>query len=503
MKRKVYCGILVLFISIISIFAFCCVNISAIGSEATDEESILLYDKIFIGVGDEHAFDLQFEVDYYYITTINSSIVSVMIEDSVYKIVGVAPGKTSILVNYRKLDGTFTSNICEITVLDNHAALNTETYYIYSEARKYLILANITNKNVYVQQWASRNDDEAAWSFTPSGKYYYIHHPSLISYLGVDDNGQLHMYAAWEKAPTLWRIYTDPDGRTIIVPQEYEYTNVAVGTDGVSAYLSNYYNDVSTKRWHLITQTVYLDNYYDSSAIERLNGSQYNMVIARVSPANTFAAEVFNSLGVAIQSSNSYPIRKTGLLADLCPRGNNFPCDSSCETIHKNTQLIYSEISQDIPRDYQHITVFWADRRNAAYNDIETMSSEDGEVIAFIKRGFTGATPVVNFVTISKFTGGTITAGGEMQALMCITLAHELAHIYGIEGEPAEDMVDDYGNKIHTAENGVQCIMNYMNFSQIKQYYDYLLDSESPIYFCNECLTVLQEEIPKVIHIGN
>ena len=138
------------------------------------------------------------------------------------------------------------------------------------------------------------------------------------------------------------------------------------------------------------------------------------------------------------------------------------------------------------------------------------LDNGNGDVVALTTSNLIEMNPVVSFYTITKLRTGTLTDKDEIEALMSITLAHELAHIYGIEGDPANDLVDDYGNKIHNVENGVVCIMNYMNIDQMKQYYTDMIDyfddldnGEETTMFCDHCMSILQEQIPTVIHYGN
>ena len=154
MKRKILCVLLSIVMCVLSLNVFCANTASA--SENAGE-SIILYDEIFLAIGEEYTFELQFEIDYYYITTLDSNIVSVVVEDSVYKIVGVAPGETSILVNYRKLDGTFTSNICSVDVFDNYTP-DTEKNYIYLNIQNYVLSGNAGTMMHGVQSWSTREE---------------------------------------------------------------------------------------------------------------------------------------------------------------------------------------------------------------------------------------------------------------------------------------------------------------------------------------------------------
>lgn len=501
MKKRVYCTVLAFLICTMAMITWFPVNSlanEAIELNEVDDSSVLLYDKIIMGVGDVYDPVFRYDVGQYYVFSLNSNVLSVSMDGSAYRIVAESVGTATILINYYNQDGILDSCTCEITVLEEHAALNDEKYYFYSEARRFLIAGSDANRTAYIQRWETRNDTDAAWEFTPSGKYYYIHHSALMAYLGVDDNDQLDMYAAWEKTPTLWRLFVDASGRTVIVPKDHEHTNLAVGTNGTSAYLADYFSDVSTKRWHVVTQSAYLDNYHDSSAMQRLDGSQYNAVRCKIPEANTFVTSVFSSVGVTIRA-NGNPSRIYGLLADSCPLGNNQACNSTCAVAHKNANLIFNEISTDIPRDYRHVTVLWADRTNLVYSGLD---NAEGDVAAMTRQDMTEHVPALSFFTITKMRDGTITNGDEIQTVMSISLAHEVAHIYGIEGDPAEDMVDEYGNKIHSTQYGVTCIMNYMSFDEMKDYYKICGKNGVP-YFCDDCLAILLEEAPKVVHIGN
>lgn len=109
---------------------------------ATTENSVIEYRNFFLGVGDEYLFELQFDVDYYYITTVNSSIVSVIIRDGDYYIKGCSAGKTSILVNYT-VNGIFNSQGCVVEVMDNYQintdTFGTELHYIYALEKNALL----------------------------------------------------------------------------------------------------------------------------------------------------------------------------------------------------------------------------------------------------------------------------------------------------------------------------------------------------------------------------
>lgn len=116
MVKKLLSGVLA--VVVLFSLASALLPVQAEETPSSSTESIIEYDKFFLGVGDEYAFELQFDVDYYYITTMNSNIVSVSVSDGSYAICGVAPGTTGILVNY-SVNGVFNSHYCVIDVFDN------------------------------------------------------------------------------------------------------------------------------------------------------------------------------------------------------------------------------------------------------------------------------------------------------------------------------------------------------------------------------------------------
>lgn len=499
MKKRMLCSFLLVIFLTMSLMVSSAYCVSATANQTTENESIIQYDRLFIGVGDEYEFELQFEIDYYYITTMNSSIVSVVYEDSVYKIVGESAGSAYILVNYYKLDGTFTSNACQVSVFDDYETLPTDNYYLYSEGKKFLISGHISGLGIYIQTWGSRQDADAIWTITSSGDYYTIQRADADAYLGIDENNQICLCASSTKSPTLWRIYADSDGRPIFVPQEKEHTNLALAIkgDGSLLYLGDYYTDVSTRRWWAVSKTVYLDNYYDTSAMRTIDGAMSNKIRIRIPAANEFATSVFASLNVDILA-NGNPLYKSGLLADSCPLGHNSACDSTCTTEHKNIYSILEEIRNDIPRSYNHISVLWADRKNQVYTGI---SNPNGNTLAWTRNALAYRYPVVDFLTITKMNNGTVTNGDEIEAVMSFVLVHELAHIYGINSEPADEL-DSNGNNIHSIEQGITCIMNYLNVSEMYDYYS-SVDKNGLPYFCDDCLAILEDAIPNILHIGN
>lgn len=154
MKRKMLSVLLSIVMCTLSLNAF---MVNSVYASESENESIILYDKVFLAIGEKYAFDLQFEVDYYYITTLDSNIVSVEIENSVYKIVGVSAGKTTILVNYRMLDGTFTSNTCTVYVFDDYTP-ETEQNYIYLSIQNYVLSGNAGTMMHGVQSWSTREE---------------------------------------------------------------------------------------------------------------------------------------------------------------------------------------------------------------------------------------------------------------------------------------------------------------------------------------------------------
>ena len=90
-----------------------------LNAETETEIEIVPYDRLFIGVGDAYTFDIQMDVDYYYITTVNSNIVSVTVSNGVYTIHGVSSGTTSVIINYY-IDGNFYCKGCTIDVFENY-----------------------------------------------------------------------------------------------------------------------------------------------------------------------------------------------------------------------------------------------------------------------------------------------------------------------------------------------------------------------------------------------
>ncbi len=84
--KKSFCIFLSVICFMLSLGSFRGKNVHAAESIDTSN-SIILYDKIFLGIGEEYLFDLQFEVDYYYITVIDSSVLSVL--PRTHKVCGV------------------------------------------------------------------------------------------------------------------------------------------------------------------------------------------------------------------------------------------------------------------------------------------------------------------------------------------------------------------------------------------------------------------------------
>ena len=498
--KKMLCIVLATIICMLSLNIFSANTVCAVESTSAENESIILYEKMFLAIGEEYAFDLQFEVDYYYITTLDSNIVSVEVENSVYKIVGVSAGKTTILVNYRMLDGTFTSNTCTVYVFDDYTP-ETEQNYIYLSIQNYVLSGNAGTMMHGVQSWSTREEAKTVWDITEvEDNYYSIKLASSDVYLTLALNGQVVLCSSMFSTPTLWRFLVDTRGNTIIVPKEKTYPNQALGfnlADSV-AIMASYFAENSTRKWRLYPKAFYIDNHYDESILYRMDGTAHNSIRQRITSANIFVTQVYESLGVRVESSGN-SVLQTGLLAESCPRGDLLPCDVNCDKAHKEKENMALELYNDIPRQNNHFTVLWADRPSAVYTKDGGVLLQD-DTVAFQATWDDIPRPVIAYLTISKFRDGEITDVSQLRAIMGISLAHEVAHAFGME--EVYETENETENPIHSEENGVFCIMNALNIGTCEAFY-LAIEKEGYMPFCEDCTAYLEDSIPNMIYRGN
>lgn len=474
-------------------------------STNTDDAEIIAYSKFFIGVEDEYAFELQFEVEHYYITTVNSSVVSIFVQDGVYYIKGVSAGTTMILVNY-VVDGVLDSKACEIEVMNNYTnsyqnAFYTETFYIYGAARNALFSANISAMTVGLSTWQESNSLYSSWQIISAGNgYYYIYLYTQNVYLEYE-NGQIQI------APTLtseevqkWRILVNADGYHVLVPEALEHTNMALATNGVDVYVGDYYSGYNARKLKIIQKTFYLDNYYDSSF-----GLNQNVITY----ANEFVRDyAFYGTGFTFDFSQSFA-SKNDLLADQCSHGNNIACDDTCgedcQNHHKNWNLMLLDLWENVQRAPNHISTLWANRMPEAYCNnhnhdddytetkgytigAQLYSIDEDETIIYETRY-----PVLNILTLSAVNSISLT-DTQIEATAVISLAHEVAHtMYMYE---AYEIFEK-----HTTDN-CDCIMNVVDYDTIVDFYEKITNYEiNPL--CDTCMQHLTAQANTILYVNN
>ena len=503
MTKKALCMILSVVLCLLSVFVNPVNTVVALETQNTSTESILPYNKMFLGVGDTYEIDLLIDVDEYYVFSLNYDVVSVVHENSCYKIVGESVGTATIYVNYYNQNGILTTNTCEVKVFEEHSPISTDEFYLYLNSREVVLSANPASFVHYVQPWSTRVNERAVWTIAPIDEHYYtIKLESQSIYLGVNDNGQIQLYSTSTNTPTKWRILVDHSAKTVIVPQSKEHTNMALGYDGNNAVLANYYTDLSARNWRLLPRTFYIDNYYDSSALETLDGTRHNRIRGNFMDANDFVTTVYESFGVSVQVGG-LPTYRTDFMAESCPLGDNSPCNSSCETDHKDANIMSMELYNSVSRKNNHIVVLWADRQSSVYTDDGL--SRSGDIIAHHLRTEdllygTQYYPVIDFFTITKLQDETIEDSTTVEAIMSISLAHEMAHVFEI-GEVALSK-DENRNDLHSNDTVGACIMNYLTIGEMREYYEDLVMMQEP-YFCSSCQAFLEERIPEIRYYGN
>ncbi len=452
-------------------------------SSSSAETDIIKYDRFFIGVGDEYAFELQFDVDYYYITTMNSNIVSVNVSDGLYTICGVAPGTTGILVNY-SIDGVFNSHYCVIDVFDNfintyQKPYNSEEFFIYNAPENALLTANISNLTVDVSAWENSNSFYVYWRIVGgSGGYYFISMPLLNVFLN-SENGQVKICTSLDETPQPWRILVNFDGNPVLVPSGLEHTNTALVTNGTDIYLADYYNTAYSHEWQIVQKTFYIDNYYDSS---------YNLSQDVITNANEFVRDyAFGGTGFSLDFSDSIT-RRTDLLADQCPNGNNAPCDENCVIYHKYDVNILLNLYNEANRDANHISFLWSDRPpNVYYDYIVNDKIVFGSQLVTIKTK-DNITQRMHWPVASCYI-----LSIHSESLAAIILAHEIAHaLYMYEAYEKDETHREYFD--------IRCIMNPVDLSSIEDLYDDIINYNIDP-FCSTCYDYLCERANNVLYI--
>ena len=318
-------------------------------------------------------------------------------------------------------------------------------------------------------------------------------------YLNIAANGQVVLSSSLFSTPTLWRFLVDTVGNTIIVPKEKAYPNQVLGyntTDSV-AVLASYFANNSHRKWRLYPKAFYIDNHYDESILYQVDGTFHNSIRQRITSANNFATQVYESLGVRVESSGNSMLQ-TGLLAESCPRGDLLPCDENCDMAHKDIREMASEVYYELPRKNNHLSVLWADRPSSVYTDRNDPLPDNAS--AYHWDSYDVDYPSIAFLSISKRIPNEITDRETLKAIMAVILAHEVAHALGLY--EASLLTDENGNEIHTTAMEVECMMNYMELHDLKEFYNAALLKEVP-YFCEDCTAYLEDSIPNMIYRGN
>lgn len=480
-----------------------------LNAETETEIEIVPYDRLFIGVGDAYTFDIQMDVDYYYITTVNSNIVSVTVSNGVYTIHGVSSGTTSILINYY-IDGNFYYKGCTIDVFENYAntyqnAYNTETFYLYVAPRDALLSADISHMTIKNSKWQASNSLYSSWKIISAGNgYYNIYLYDMSSFLCYE-NEQLILktvLSAGTEGAQKWRILVNHDGYYVLVPITLEHTNMALATNGVkgtNVYIGDYYSGANAKHWRIIQKTFYLDNYYDNSF--DLN---QNVIVN----SNEFVRDyAFYGTGFSVNFNQSVTY-KNDLIADQCWNDIDEPCDDacdeSCNNHHKNWNSIMVDVWENIPRQSNHISVLWMDRSPLAlcnnHGHVEGYEEEDGFCLGVQLKitdwkdniEYETHLPVLGILTISNLESISLNSE-QIEAIAAIALAHETAHaLYMYEA------YEIFSN--HTPDN-CDCIMNKVDFDNIDELYESIINYEIEP-FCDACKDHLIEQADTILYVA-
>ena len=376
------------------------------------------------------------------------------------------------------------------------SVLPEQTIYLQnSYSQKYASVSELSMDNgVIIHQDDFVDESIFQWKIEHAeGFPGYIRFKSLYSnkYLGVSSDSTLICQYNSLNDNTLWKLIPLDNGSYKMICKATESSDMALSISSNSknngALLSQRSYTVDSNdadEWNLITKVLSYVNYYDSTLAE-------NTTIQQLMPkANEFCNLVFaRSFGIGMCSDNEPCQYHT--IADDCTQDANSPCSSiSCgtecgNTHHKNIFLISDQLYNE-EREDNYIYILWSNRSDGTYCKNQGSSCIEVDALALVcnKR------PIVQVLSVL----GNI--NHKYISYMGLILAHETAHVFGID-----DVYDVPG---HDVSAETICIMEKFETGgniSYNFYRDIFLGNTNP--FCDSCMEKMLEYTKNISIEGN
>ena len=287
---------------------------------------------------------------------------------------------------------------------------------------------------------------------------------------------------------TYWNILRDAEGKYVIA-LDGGTGNLALSIpQGLTALegavvLTNYCDFESEREydhqvWHIYPEELTIHNYYDSSFMGQPRLRNY------ILDACDFVVNAYwNDLNITINTSNDlirYVSSADGCTLEKDQACTN-TCNADCSQHHKNrTSLV--EQTNNILHDNNHVNVLWMNRSLAAYCDERDGEHTTSGTVAYCAEGI----PVF---TVTGVSG--VNSIEAYKTMMSLTLAHEIAHLYGLPEQYADyepiHYWDEKGNPVH-------CCMDYTYYDDgVQDFYEAVVLGYENV-FCPNCCELMAEK---------
>ena len=368
-------------------------------------------------------------------------------------------------------------------------------YYLKDDTTKQYAQPIAQNNYASTLLSAYTGDVDQHWEFISSGDGYYaiaLQSEDNYLYLGLTDANVSTGSVArlvddsfvdnWDKM--LWKFEETADRRYVIKPKVGDNQYCLADVNGVLKLQSLTSTESNANLWRVCKKVLLIENYYDNSLLY----DDYNQPISStgglleiIDIAISFVDDFYYAnYGLALEKSGPAEYFQEAL-ANQCNAGINFHCSGNCGTDcstqhHKNVIRITNQmLARGIAED--HIVIMWSNRASEVFCQPECEHpSCYGHCSHFSAIGC-----VVNHNPVILMTRMEIYAINSLydnNIGVGITLAHELAHTFG--------MYEAYKQCNHSEA----CIMSYLNDCMSA-----FADNEVDITFCETCQKAVGELI--------
>ena len=468
-------------------------HLPAFAEDVQSNDSVLLYDKAFMGVGDRCNFDWLVNVDSYYFTVTDTDIADYDNSNRSY-IIGKAPGTTTVSLTYIE-DNVIKHDQFQLEVLGK-ANLQPGSYRIRSAipAFRYTICPYPEVSSVDVKRYTTELALETKWCFfvNEDGRCS-IFSPLYSMYLcepneSLQENDAPLLVSSLSTYRTYWNILRDANGKYVIAPESGANNLVLSLPTGLTAnegsvLFTNYYDyennrEYDYKVWDIYPENLTIHNYYDSSFMGRPILRNY------VLGACDFVIDAYwDSLGITINKSND--LTRYVSSADGCTLEKDQACTDicsvDCSQHHKSRSRLVDQANA-IPRDNNHVNVLWMNRSLAAYCDEVDGEHTTSGTVAYCAEG-------IPIFTVTGVSG--VNSIEAYKTMMGLTLAHEIAHLYGLPEQYADyepiHYWDEEGDPVH-------CCMDYTYYDDgVQDFYEAVVLGYENV-FCPNCCELMAEK---------